>query len=322
MLTALAVGAIHVPLGDVIAVIGRRLGLIEGSQVSLRDDQIVWQLRLPRVLGAAATGAGLAMSGVVLQSLTRNALADPYLLGVSSGATVGAVLVIVLGFAVAGLGGTAMLTVAAFAGAIAALLAVLALATDPTGGLPPARTILAGVAVAQVCAAFTAFVVIVSDQPNAAHRVLAWTLGSFGGVRWSTAVFLVIVTTVVAVALMFMASDLDAFAFGEHAADSLGVNVVLVRWILLILTSLLVAALVANVGAIGFIGLVVPHIARLAIGPLHLRLLPATAVIGAILAVGADLIARTIVEGTEVPVGAVTALVGAPVFAILLRRQR
>lgn len=321
MVAALALGAVTMPVGSVLEVVGRRLGLAD-VDVTLLDDQIIWQLRLPRVLGAAATGAGLAMVGAVLQSLTRNDLADPYLLGISGGASVGAVMVIVLGVSVAGVTGSAMLTAGAFAGALAALFVVLLLASDRTGALPPARTILAGVAVGQICAAYTAFVVIMNGDGDAARRVLSWTLGSLAGVRWGSAIFLVAVTLVAAVVIMAFASDLDAFAFGESAAGSLGVNVHRLRWLLMVVTALLTACLVSYTGAIGFVGLVVPHIARMLIGVRHHRLLPASALGGATLLVWADTAARSLVSSQEIPVGVVTAAVGAPVFAVLLRRAR
>ena len=321
MVAALAWGAVTVPIGSVVEVVVRRMGL-GGADVPLLDDQIVWQLRLPRVLGAAATGAGLALVGAVLQSLTRNDLADPYLLGISGGAAVGAVTVIVLGVSVAGATGSASLTFGAFAGAMLALTLVLVLATDRTGTLPPARTILAGVAVSQICAAYTSFVVIAEGDGDAARRVLGWTLGSLAGLRWSSAVLLVAVTVVAAVVIMAFASSLDAFAFGEAAAGSLGIDVTRTRWALMVVTALLTACLVAYTGAIGFVGLVVPHVGRMLVGVRHHVLLPVSALGGAALMVWADTAARSAVQGQEIPVGVVTAAVGAPVFAYLLRRSR
>lgn len=320
MVAALALGAVSMPVGSVLEVLGRRMGLA-GVDVPLLDDQIVWQLRLPRVLGAAATGAGLALVGAVLQSLTRNDLADPYLLGISGGAAVGAVMVIVLGISVAGVTGSAALTLGAFAGAMAALMVVLVLASDRSGALPPSRTILAGVAVGQICAAYTAFVVIMNGDSDAARRVLSWTLGSLAGVRWESALFLVLVTLIGTAVVMTFASDLDAFAFGEAAARSLGVNVSRIRWLLMVVTALLTACLVAYTGAIGFVGLVVPHIARMVTGVRHHRLLPVSALMGATLVVWADTAARSLVGSQEIPVGVVTAAVGAPAFAYLLARS-
>lgn len=319
MVFALGIGSVSIPVGTVADVLLQRLGA--AVDVSLLDDQIVWQLRMPRVLGAAATGAGLAICGAVLQSLTRNDLADPYLLGISGGAAVGAVSVIVLGVSVAGLISATMITLGAFTGALLAMVLVLALATGRSGSLPPARTVLAGVAIGQICAAYTSFVVIMSGDHDAARRVLSWTLGSLAGIRWGSTLFLCAVALVAVVLIMAFASDLDAFAFGESSAGSLGVSITATRWTLLIGTALLTASLVAFTGAIGFVGLVVPHVVRLAWGPLHRRLLPLSALLGAILLVWADTIARSIVSGQEIPIGVVTAVIGAPVFAWLLRRE-
>lgn len=317
---AVGIGAVRVPAADVVDVVLRRLGL-DVAGVSVVEDRIVWQLRMPRVLGAAATGAGLAIAGTVLQSLTRNDLADPYLLGISGGATVGAVSVIVLGVGVAGLAGSAALGAGAFVGALIALALVLALATGRTGDLPPARTVLAGVAIGQICAAYTSFVVMMSGDHDAARRVLAWTMGSLAGLRWHSTGVLLVVALLAVVAILAFASDLDAFAFGDSSASSLGVSIQRVRWTLMVGTALLTACLVAYTGAIGFVGLVVPHVVRLVCGPLHRRLLPLSALAGAVLMVWADTAARSLVEGQEIPVGVVTAVLGAPLFAYLLRRE-
>jgi iron complex transport system permease protein len=319
MLVALGIGSVTIPVRDVLDVVLRRAGA--DIDVSLLDDQIVWQLRMPRVVGAAAAGAGLAVAGAVLQSLTRNDLADPYLLGISGGASVGAVSVIVLGVGFAGLMSTSMITLGAFAGAIAALVLVLALATGRSGALAPSRTVLAGVAVGQICAAYTSFVVIMSGHHDAARRVLSWTLGSLAGLRWHSTLFLVVVALLTLLLILSYSSTLDAFAFGEASAGSLGVSVSVTRWTLLICTALLTACLVAFTGAIGFVGLVVPHLARLTCGPLHRRLLPLSALGGAVLLVWSDTLARSLVDGQEIPVGVVTAVIGAPAFAWLLRRE-
>lgn len=320
VVVAVGIGSVHVPAGDVVDVVLRRLGLpVDG--VSLIDDRIVWQLRMPRVVGAAATGAGLALAGAVLQSLTRNDLADPYLLGISGGATVGAVTVIVLGVGVGGLAGSAALGTAAFVSALLALALVLGLATGRTGDLPPARTVLAGVAVGQLCAAYTSFAVMMSGDHDAARRVLAWTMGSLAGIRWSSAGVLIAVALIALVLIVACASDLDAFAFGDSSAASLGVSIRRTRWVLLVGTALLTACLVAYTGAIGFVGLVVPHVVRLVCGPLHRRLLPLSALAGAVLMIWADTVARSLVDGQEIPIGVVTAVLGAPLFAYLLRRE-
>lgn len=319
---ALGAGSVDVPVDRVVAVLARRLGLGEHG-VSVLEDQLVWQLRLPRVLGAAAVGAALAVCGAVLQSLTRNDLADPFLLGVSSGASVGAVTVIVLGVGVAGLVGHAAVTVAAFVGALAALAAVLVVASAGGGGsLSPHRTVLAGVAVAQLAGAYTSVVVIMHSEGDGARRVLSWTLGSLAGLRWQSTLLLLAAAAVGLVWSWVHADRLDGFAFGEVSARSLGVPVGATRWSLMVGTALVTATTVAFVGAIGFVGLVVPHLVRPVVGHQHRALLPAAAVCGALLLLLADTAARSVVPGQEVPVGAVTALVGVPVLIWLLARRR
>jgi iron complex transport system permease protein len=320
VLLGLAVGSQHEPTRTVVEVVVRRLGW--GSpHVTLLDDQIVWQLRLPRVLGAAATGAGLAVCGAVLQTLTGNDLADPYLLGISDGAAAGAVTVIVLGAGVSGAAGTGAVSTAAFAGALLAVLVVLALAGVRSRSLPASRTVLAGIAVGQMCGAYTSFLVLVLGDRNAARGVLEWTLGSVAGVRWHTALFLAVVALVGTVVMISSARDLDAFAFGETAARALGVHVEHTRWVLVAVAALVTACLVAETGVIGFLGLVVPHLVRLTCGPRHALLLPMSALVGASLLVGSDVVARSILPDQEIPVGVITAGLGAPFFAWLLWRQ-
>ncbi|UAL31560.1 iron chelate uptake ABC transporter family permease subunit [Nocardioides rotundus] len=321
MAVSLGVGAVRVPLDSVVGVVLRRMHLGDFG-VTVVADQIVWQLRMPRVLGAAAVGGGLAVCGAVLQSLTRNDLADPYLLGISSGASAGVVTVMVLGVSVAGLVGSAAVTAAGFLGALAALVLVLGLATGPRGALSPTRTVLAGVIVAQLCGAYVSVVVLMSGDQDAARRVLSWTLGSLAGMRWESAVLVAAVAVAGTAVAVAVAGQLDAFAFGEVAARSLGVRVERLRWLLLVVTALMTACLVAYAGAIGFVGLVVPHLVRGVTGPAHRVLLPLCALVGATLLVWSDTVARSLVESQEIPVGVVTAAIGAPFFCWMLFRMR
>jgi iron ABC transporter, permease protein len=318
---ALGVGSASLSAGDVIDVVLRRLALIPGENVTVEADRIVWELRMPRVLGSLSVGAALAICGTVLQSLTRNELADPYLLGISSGATVGVVAVIVFGLTLPLVPETLTLTAAAFGGAVLTMALVLGLATGRSGALPPGRTILAGVAVAQLCAAFTSLGIMVFGQRDVARMVMNWTLGSFAGMRWPNATVMVSCAILALLALLFATNTLDAFAFGETSARSLGINVDRARWTLLITTALITAATVAVAGPIGFVGLTVPHLVRIATGPGHRTLLPLTALAGAALMLVADTLARTLRPNTEIPIGVITAAIGAPVLVYLLRRQ-
>jgi iron complex transport system permease protein len=284
------------------------------SPLSPLRDGIVWELRLPRILTAAAVGAGLALVGAIMQALTRNQLADPYLLGISSGASLGAVSVLLLGVAV-------LLPVAAFAGALLALAATLALA-GAFGRITPTRTVLAGVAVSALAGAITSFVIFWVATGDAYREVLSWLLGSLAGARWDSVAIAGIAMLVIGVPLAFTGRVLDAFALGDTTAASLGMPVQGVRWTLLGAGALLTGALVAVSGSIGFVGLVLPHAVRLLVGPGHRALLPLSALTGAVFLVWADTLARTVFEPRELPVGIVTAIIGAPVFAILLARRR
>lgn len=318
---ALGVGSADLSLQEVVDVVLRRLALIPGEHVTPLTDRIVWQLRMPRLLASLAVGAALAICGVVLQSLTHNELADPYLLGISSGASVGVVAVVVFGLTLPFVPVPLTMTVAAFVGAIVAMVVVLGLATGRSGALPAGRTILAGVAVGQLCGAFTSLAIMVFGKRDVARQVLTWTLGSFAGVRWTSALILSTAFLLSLAVLFFAASTLDAFAFGDTSARSLGINVEQARWALLILTALITATTVAFVGPIGFVGLTVPHLVRLTTGPKHRGLLPLSALAGAALLLVADTLARSLGNGAEIPLGVVTATIGAPVLVFLLRRQ-
>lgn len=284
-----------------------------GSLTPLQEA-IVRDLRLPRVLTAAAVGAGLALSGAVIQALTRNPLADPYLLGLSSGASLGAVSVLLLGAAV-------VLPVAAFAGAMLAMAATLTLA-GALGSITPTRTVLAGLAVSSLAAAAASFVVFWTAQGDSYREVLGWLMGSLAGATWSSTGIALPALAVVGIPLMFCGRLLDAFSFGDTAASALGVPVPAVRWTLLGATALLTGAMVSVSGSIGFVGLVLPHAVRMLAGPSHRALLPLSALAGALFLVLADTAARTVFDPREIPVGIVTALIGAPFFILLLLRRR
>lgn len=313
MIGAVCIGPAAIDPGEVVASVAAHLGWGESPLGVLRDG-IVWELRLPRVLTAATVGAGLAVSGVVMQAMTRNSLADPYLLGLSSGASLGAVSVLLLGLAV-------LLPVAAFVGALTALTLTLGLA-GASGGLSPTRTVLAGVAVSAAGSAMTSFVIFWSAQGDSFRQILNWLLGSLSGSDWGTVAISAGTLLVIGVPVMLSGRALDAFAFGDTAAAALGVHVPATRAVLMVATALLTGAMVAVSGAIGFIGLVLPHAVRLIVGSRHRPLLPLSALLGALVLLWADTAARTVFDPRELPVGIVTALLGAPVFAALLAGRR
>lgn len=282
------------------------------------DEGIVWNYRLTRALVAAACGAGLATCGVILQSLLRNPLADPYLLGISAGASTGAVMVALLGVGA----GAISLSVGAFAGAVTAFALVILLARVSGSTSGTGQIILAGIAGSQLFNALTAFLITRSASSEQARGIMFWLLGNLGGVRWPSVWLAVPVAALGLVVCLWHRRALDAFTFGADSAASLGIAVRRVQIVLIGVAALVTAVMVSIVGSIGFVGLVIPHAARLLLGTGHARLLPASALGGAVFLIAADVLSRTLIKGQVIPVGVITALVGAPVFALILVGRR
>jgi iron complex transport system permease protein len=277
---------------------------------------IVLDVRAPRVALALLVGAALGMSGAVLQGALRNPLAEPYLLGVSGGAAVGAVLVVSIG-----LSDPTILSLAAFVGALAAVLLVMGIARASGLRADPRMLLMAGVVVGAFANA--AIMVLLATAPAEATRgALWWMMGSLGSAQWRDVLRLAVVLALTGPALMHWARDLDALALGHDAAAALGVAPEAASRRLYLTASLLAAATVAAAGLVGFVGLLVPHLARAITGTRHRAALAVSALAGSTLVVGADLAARTARAPAELPLGAVTAVVGVPFFLSLLRRMR
>lgn len=277
-----SVGELAIPLQNVFYAISNRTGLT-AEPLNRIYESVIWDFRLSRALVAACCGAGLAICGVVLKSLLKNALAEPYVLGVSAGASTGAVSIVVLGLGA----GAISLSAGAFAGAFAAFAFVALLTNGARGGNE--RTILAGVAASQLFNAITAYTISTSASAQQARDVLFWLLGSFSGVRWPEFQLVIVVVLAGLAVCLWYARALDAFTFGDDAAASLGIAVPRVRLILFTTAALITATIVSMAGSIGFVGLVVPHVMRFFFGPLHRTLLIASALAGAILMVLAGL---------------------------------
>ena len=289
-----------------------------GYPVDPIDAGIVWNYRLTRSLVAAACGAGLATCGVILQALLRNPLAEPYLLGLSAGASTGAVLVGLLGL------GSAALSMSggAFLGALAAFTLVMVLARAAGPDSNNAQVILAGIAGSQLFNALTALLITQSATAEQARGILFWLLGNLSGVRWPSVWLALPAALFGLVVCLWHRRALDAFTFGSDSAASLGIAVRRSQLLLISCAALVTAVMVSIVGAIGFVGLVIPHALRLLLGPGHGRLLPASALGGALFLIAADILSRTLIAGQVIPVGVVTALLGAPVFALILISRR
>ncbi|WP_300001583.1 iron chelate uptake ABC transporter family permease subunit [uncultured Cedecea sp.] len=319
LLTVIAVGVsvgeLSIPLSNVFYALTNRAGFTE-VPLNRIYESVIWDFRFSRALVAACCGAGLAICGAVLQSLLKNALAEPYVLGVSAGASTGAVSVVVLGLGT----GAISLSAGAFAGAFAAFAFVALLTNGARGGNE--RTILAGVAASQLFNAMTAYTISTSASAQQARDVMFWLLGSFSGVRWPEFQLVFVVVVLGLAVCLYYSRALDAFTFGDDAAASLGIRVTWVRLILFTTTALITATIVSMAGSIGFVGLVVPHMMRFFFGPLHRTLLIASALAGAILMVLADIASRMLIAPQTLPVGVVTALVGVPFFAVIIYRSR
>ncbi|MEM8611736.1 MAG: iron ABC transporter permease [Cyanobacteria bacterium P01_H01_bin.105] len=319
IIVAVSVGAVPVPFTQVVQIILAHLlpGTITPTWTPAAD-QIVWVFRLPRVLLAIIVGAALSVSGTTLQAIARNPLADPFVFGVSYGATVGAVLVLTLG---ARPFGEISLTVAAFFGALAAMILVY-LVAQQRGRITPLRLILAGVALSYTLSAITSYLVLRASQRanNQVGLVLSWLAGSLGRARWEHLGLPAIIVILLTIYLIFQARPLNVLLMGDEQATGLGLNIEWFRIQMFVVTSLMVGAVVAVSGAIGFVGLMVPHIVRIGVGSDHRRVLPLAALGGGLFMVVVDLIGRTIIAPEELPVGIVTAAFGGPFFLWLLRR--
>jgi len=308
----IVIGPVVIPLRPIVTTLFGG----PGEGLTAVQEVILWQIRAPRVVLALLVGAGLAVSGAAMQGLFRNPLASPYILGVASGASTGAALVILFASSFA-----FPLPVGAFVGAAAAVGIVYGLAQSRNRKLSIFTLILAGVAVGSLFSAITSFLLFLSSGGEKLSEVLFWIMGGLGRADWEAiAVLLPIVAACVAI-VFFFARDLNALALGEETAQHVGVRPEnLYRW-LLVVTTLLTAASVAMAGTIGFIGLVIPHIMRLSLGPDHRRLLPASAMAGGCFLIWSDVVARSAFAPAELPVGVITAFLGAPFFLYLLKTK-
>ncbi|WP_232696539.1 FecCD family ABC transporter permease [Brevibacillus daliensis] len=284
---------------------------------SKSQENIIWTIRFPRVLLGAVAGAGLALAGAVIQALLRNPLADPYILGVSSGASVAATTIIIFGgFQIFG---QYALSIGAFLGAIVSIVIVYILA-QVSGRINSSRLLLSGVAVSMVLSSITNYIVLSAPKEQGMRDAMFWMMGSFSGGKWEHLMIPAIVVAAGLTFLLFQYRALNALLMGEETAKTLGINTDSLRKILIIVISLLTGVIVAVCGSIGFIGLMIPHISRFLIGSDHRRVLPVSALLGALLMIWADVGARLVLAPQEVPVGIITSICGGPFFIWLLRR--
>ncbi|MGH1487079.1 MAG: FecCD family ABC transporter permease [Cellvibrionaceae bacterium] len=321
MVVATAVGAVTIPFMDVVKVIISKFSFLRDDATQV--ETIILEIRFPRVLLAAIVGAILAVSGTVMQGLFRNPLADPSLIGVTAGSTMGASIVIVLaaGYSTQWIG-LPLVSLGAFAGGITAVWVVYRLAnnTYSTSGTSVATMLLAGIGITALAGSVTSLLEFYSDN-EMLRRISLWKMGGLDGADYTRVLFAAVVGVLLFIFLPKCSQALNALLLGESEAKHLGINTEKLKRKVIVLVAIGVGVCVALTGSIGFIGLVVPHILRLMIGPDHRFLIPASAIGGALLLVVADALSRTLLAPTEMPVGMLTALIGVPFFISLLRRR-
>ncbi|KGR92304.1 corrinoid ABC transporter permease [Ureibacillus massiliensis 4400831 = CIP 108448 = CCUG 49529] len=321
ILLGLFVSSVTIPVPTILHILSEKIFHIGWlSEIPINEEMIIWNIRFPRVVLALCVGASLSLAGAAFQGLLRNPLADPYTIGVSSGASLGAVIVLFFQITIIGLGSFTLPIVAIISGLIT-LLVVFGLVRLSSRSLAIETIILAGIIVGAFIGALVSLLISLGDR-DAMTQIIYWLYGSVGMRGWNYVQLIVPFMLVGTIILIYHYRELNALALGEEAADHIGVNVKKGKTFVLIGASLLTGAAVAVSGSIGFVGLVIPHVVRLVVGPNHRHVLPLSFLIGGAFLILADLLARSIIAPQELPIGVITALIGAPVFAGLLIRER
>ena len=299
----LCMGAVQIPVQDTLSVLLQHLfGTDTGTPVSIAFEQIVWQIRMPRIILGFVAGSGLALCGCVMQAVVQNPMADPYILGVSAGATLGATGSLFLGLGV-------ISGFWAFVGAGSACFLVF-------------KLILSGMIVNALLTAFSNFIIAVAGDSDGMMSIKFWTMGSLTRAGWKNIGPIALIVLAAAVFFRTQAQTLDGLMLGEEAASTIGINTFRCRLVYLLVLSVLTGALVSVCGTIGFVGLIIPHVSRAIAGTAHRKLLPIAALSGGLFMLWVDAIARSLIPNTELPVGIFTALVGAPFFVYVMVRKK
>lgn len=320
VLLAVTIGSVQIPFTEVYKVILYEvfgIGSAELAEGAVHD--VVWLIRLPRLVLAVGVGMALAISGIVMQSIVRNPLADPYILGISSGSYLGAVLALLLGLGKA-FGGNAV-GVMAFIGAFIISLAVVAL-SNVGGKASAVKLILAGTALSAVCSAFSNFIVYRANDSNRIQTLVNWTMGSLGAAKWNINAVVVPIVFVCVIFFWSQFRTLNLMLLGDEAAISLGVDLHIRRILYLLVSALMVGLAVYSAGMIGFVGLIIPHAIRMIFGSDHRTLVPICALTGSVFLIWADVLCRIVIRGAELPIGILTSMIGAPIFVYLMARRK
>lgn len=326
LLAAVTFGTMDLPLSDVYTVLLYRLRhaflgtpFPEAWAPGTAMHDVVWLIRLPRLVLAAAVGMALSVSGVVMQAIVKNPLADPYILGISSGASLGATVAVLLGVGAAF--GSNYVGVMSFLGAFGVSMAVITLA-NIGGRATSVKLLLSGSALSAICSAFSSFIIYLADSDHATTQVVRWTMGSLAAAEWPGNGVMCLMAVGGTLFFLTQFRTLDLMLLGDESAITLGTDLHRWRVLYLVVSSLMVGFAVYSAGVIGFVGLVVPHVTRIFFGTAHKKLIPIAALGGAIFLVWADVLCRTILPGNEMPIGILTSVLGAPVFVFLMARKR
>ncbi len=322
LLWAVTIGSVDLAMGDVYRVILFKTFGIGDAQIygSGSMSDIVWYVRLPRLVLAIAIGASLSTAGVVMQAIVKNPLADPYVLGISSGASLGATFAIILGVGTAL--GNGYVGIMAFIGAFLVSIGVIFLA-NMGGKATSVKLLLAGTALSSVCSAISSFLLYVKNNSSGAmEAVMRWTMGSLASANWETNQLLLITTIVGVCFFLTQYRTLNLMLLGDESAITLGTDLHRWRILYLVVSSLMIGFAVYAAGVIGFVGLIIPHIIRILFGTDHKKMVPLCALLGALFLLWADVLCRTLLERTELPIGILTSMIGAPVFIWLMVRKK
>ena len=326
LMAAVTFGTMKLPIGDVYQVIRCELAHIflrkpfpEQWAPGQPIHDVVWLIRFPRLVLACAVGMGLSISGVVMQAIVKNPLADPYILGISSGASLGATVAVMMGVGAAF--GANYIGVMSFLGALTVSLGVITLA-NVGGRANSIKLLLAGSALSAVCGALGNFIIYMAHDDHSAGKIVNWTMGSLGAANWPGNGVILVVTLLGTLFFFTQSRTLNLMLLGDESAITLGTDLHRWRFLYLVVSSLMVGFAVYNAGMIGFVGLVVPHVARMIFGTDHRKLVPVCALGGGIFLVWADVLCRTLLPGNEMPIGVLTSLLGAPVFIYLMARKK
>jgi iron complex transport system permease protein len=321
---SVSIGQVSISLSDTFRILlykgsGMRIGSLEGiSQASFAD--IIWHIRMPRALMSMLIGAGLSLCGVVIQASVQNPLADPYILGISSGGALGATFAIMLGFSIPGVLGQMGVAVWAFAGAFGAALLVLTIA-GVKGKVTSVKLVLAGMVINALCNSFSNFIVYFANNSESIKTVTFWTMGSIASATWDKLPLVAVSIGAASIFFLTQSRVLNTMLLGSEAAVTLGISLNRNLRIFMLISALVTGIIVASCGTIGFVGLIIPHIIRGVLGSDHKKLVPISILFGSVFLIWADILARTLIHQSELPIGIITSMIGAPMFMYMLMKK-